>query len=297
MRALRGTVLLGLIVVALCAAVPGGAANTATFQDSTGEDPAAPDITTIVVSNDDAGMLTFKVNIPNRPQLTRDILVDMFVDTDNSAATGDPEALGADYAIELFAGEVALFKWDGTAFTRRVGDPPATSLIFQWQDGVTFKISAAELGNTKRLGFAIAVISGLIVDDVTGDIDGTNAKVDTAPAPGAGLFVYDVKLAPARLVFKSMTTSPTRPKAGKAYTVRLSATRSDTGAAIANGQVDCAARVGTKALQPKSEKFVARQAVCVFQLPANAKGKTIRGTITIIFEGKKLTRPFTAKIS
>src|SRR5437870_2602550 len=40
--------------------------NSATFQDSTGEDALAPDITTIVVSNDDAGMVSFRVNIPNR---------------------------------------------------------------------------------------------------------------------------------------------------------------------------------------------------------------------------------------
>ena len=60
---------------------PPGAANSVTYQDSTGENPAAPDITTIVVSNNDTGMMTFKINIPNRPQLTRDMLIDMLVDT------------------------------------------------------------------------------------------------------------------------------------------------------------------------------------------------------------------------
>ena len=50
MRALRGTLLLGLL--ALMAVVPAGASNTATFQDSTGE-PGVKDMTTVVVSNDD----------------------------------------------------------------------------------------------------------------------------------------------------------------------------------------------------------------------------------------------------
>jgi hypothetical protein len=36
--------------------------------------------------------------------------------------------------------------------------------------------------------------------------------------------------------------------------------------------------------------------VCVFTVPATAAGKTLRGTITIIFEGKRLARPFSAKI-
>src|SRR5687767_4588203 len=154
MRALRGTLLLGLLA-ALMVVVPAGASNTMTYQDSTGENPAAPDITTIVVSNNDAGMITFQINIPNRPQLTRDILVDMLIDTDSNPATGDPDNLGADYAIELFLGEVVLFKWDGTALTRRVGDPPAITLVYSWAGGVTIKISAAELGNTKKFGFGV----------------------------------------------------------------------------------------------------------------------------------------------
>jgi len=268
MRALRGTLLIGLLA-ALMAVVPAGAANTVTFQDSTGENPAAPDITTIVVSNDDVGMLTFRINIPNRPQLTRDMLVEVLVDTDANPATGDPDNLGADYAIELFVGEVALFKWDGTALTRRAGDPPATSLIYSWAGGVTIKISAAELGNTKKFGFAVIALSGIVVDDVTGETNFDNAVADAAPAT---------------------------PKAGKTFTVRMAATRSDSGAPIVNGRVDCTAKAGTRNVRPKSERFVGGQAVCVFTIPAGTKGKTLRGTIAMIFEGKKLTRPFGGKI-
>lgn len=296
MRTVRRALVLGLVALAV-AAVPAGASNTQTYQDSTGENPAAPDITTIVVSNDDAGMLTFQINIPNRPALTRDLLVDMLVDTDANPATGDPENLGADYAIELFLGEVALFKWDGTALTRRVGDPPATSLIYQYANGVTFKISAAELGNTKKLNFGVVAISGIVVNDTTGDLDFSAAVLDSAPASAAGLYPYEVKVAPARLELKSLTTTPAKPKAGKTYTVRMAATRSDTGATITGGTVTCVAKAGGKSLKPSSAKFVGGQAVCVFKIPATAKGQTLRGTITITFEGKKLARPFAGKIS
>ncbi len=296
MRTLRTVLLLGFLA-ALFAVVPAGASNTTTYQDSTGEDPLAPDITTVVVSNDDAGMLTFKINIPNRPQLARDIALDMFVDSDSNPATGDPGFLGADYVIELFLGEVSLFRWDGTDFTRRVGDPPATSLIYAWASGPTIKISAAELGNTKKFGFNVLAISGLVIDDVTGNIDRSNAKSDVAPAFSAGLYRYEVKIAPARLIAKKLSTTPTSPRAGKAYTVRLTATRSDTGATIVNGEVDCVAKAGGKALKPKSEKFVGGQAVCVFQIPAGTQGKTVRGTIKITFEGRSLTRPFAGKIA
>ena len=65
--------LLGLIALA-CVVLPAAVgaapvaatANTTTYTDSTGENPAAPDITTIVVSNNDAGIISFKINVPNR---------------------------------------------------------------------------------------------------------------------------------------------------------------------------------------------------------------------------------------
>ena len=293
MRTFRYVALLGF-VLALCA-VPAGAANKNTYQDSTGEAP--PDISTVVASNDDAGMITIRINVASLPVYTTDVAAEIYADTDNNATTGSQDIPGIDYVIQLFNGEVNLYKWDGTDFTRRFGDPPATTLIYQWANGVSIKISAAELGNTKTMRFLVDVISGITFDPATGNPDFTNSKVDFAPDLGKGFYTYEVKVAPAKLVAKKITTAPSTPKAGRSYTVRLSATRSDTNAAIVNGEVDCTAKVGGKALKPKSERFVGGQAVCVFQISAGTEGKTLRGTITIVFEGKKLTRPFTGKIS
>ena len=79
----RSAVTLGalLVLAATVVAMPTSAlaksararANSQTFTDSTGEDPNAPDITTIALSNDDAGLVTFKINISNRPALTADM--------------------------------------------------------------------------------------------------------------------------------------------------------------------------------------------------------------------------------
>src|ERR1700690_3643321 len=85
------------------------ASNSQTFQDSTGENPAAPDITTITVSNDDPGNIPFQVNISHRPALTPDMLILLYLDTDNNTSTGDPQAFGANYLIQLVPGEVDLF--------------------------------------------------------------------------------------------------------------------------------------------------------------------------------------------
>jgi hypothetical protein len=272
------------------------AANSVTFQDSTGEDPAAPDITTIVVSNDDAGILSFRVNVPNRPQFGQDIYVVLFVDTDSNSATGDPDLAGVDYVIELARSEVNLFRWDGESFSRRFGDPSAVTLSYAYSGGITVRISAAELGNTKKFNFIVEFDSGIAVDPVTGELDFTNAKGDVAPGGGVGLYPFEVKTAAARLVVQRLTTTPTRPVAGKLFSAKLRVTRSDTGAALKSGQVTCVGRVGRAALRAKTRRFVGSLAVCAWAIPATAKGKTFRGSVAVVFEGKRAVKAVSATI-
>jgi hypothetical protein len=79
-------------------------ANSASFTDPTGDalgDP--PDITAVTVSNDDAGILTFRLTFPNRPQLrqsptdpgARDF-VSLLFDNDRNGQTG---CAGAEFAV------------------------------------------------------------------------------------------------------------------------------------------------------------------------------------------------------
>src|SRR6185295_13766027 len=119
----RSAILVALValLVAVPAALGGStrdAANSTTFNDSVGEDVNAPDITSVVVSNDDAGLITFQVNISNRPALTPDMYMLVFLDTDQNASTGATDFIGAEYAIELDPGAVTLFQWNGTDFTQ-----------------------------------------------------------------------------------------------------------------------------------------------------------------------------------
>ena len=272
------------------------AANSTTYQDSSGENPAAPDITTLTTSNTDAGLVTFRVAIPNRPTLTQDMLLLLFVDTDANPQTGDPTSLGADYVVQVFGGEAALFRWDGTDFTRRAGDPPATSLIFAYQGGVSITISAAELGNTKKLGFAVIAISGVAIDPTTGDVDFTNSVADLAPASGAGLYQFEVKTTPARLVVKSLKPTPARPSAGRSFTLRLVAARSDTGAAVQNGRVTCLGRIGNARLKAQVQNVQGGAAVCTWAIPSTAKGKTFRGSVAVVFEGLRASQGYAGKI-
>jgi hypothetical protein len=74
------------------------------------------------------------------------------------------------------------------------------------------------------------------------------------------------------------------------------ATRADTGAVLSSGRVRCTARIGGLSVRPRLQRFDAGRAVCVFGIPADAAGKPIRGSITISFAGKKVTRAFSARV-
>jgi hypothetical protein len=289
---------LGIALVALPTVATGGTsaptratANSATFQDSTGEDPAAPDISTIVVSNDDAGTITFRVTIANRPTLTRDVAFFMFVDSDANQATGDPESLGADHIIQLLLGEVLLFRWDGSDYTLSATQ---SSLNFAWASGVTLRINASDLNNTRRFAFDTNAISGIVFDDLTGSIDCSACARDFAPT--IGFFTFDVKIAPPTLQIRRFTTTPARPAAGKSFTARLTAVRSDTGAVIQNGRVTCVGRAGAARLRVLVARVVAGAATCTWGIPPNARGKVFRGTVSISFEGLRATRSYSSRI-
>ena len=288
-------VALGIALVALPTVALGSTArassNSQSFPDSTGENPNAPDITSVDVSNDDAGNITFKVNISNRPALTADMAILIYLNTDQNSATGDPQSLGADYVIQLIPGAIGLFQWNGSDY---VAAQSQTSLIFSYDTtGPTIHISANDLGKTKAFGFLVEAISG-ITTDASGNPDLTNAQVDVAPDPGHGLYSYSV-LTKLTLTQTAFTTVPNPAKAGKRFTATMAATESDTGGPITSATIKCAATVGTKRL-PATHSLANGVVSCFFKLPKTAKGKTLHGTITITVQGTTLTKTYVVRI-
>jgi hypothetical protein len=278
------------------------AANSQTYMDSTGENPASPDIGQIVVSNTDAGMISFRFGIANRPQLGQDMVMLFYVDADNNAATGAPgpeDPPGSDYVFELLRGEIFLYRWDGTGFTRRFGDPSSVTLSFAYANGaLTVRISASELGNTRRLRFYVLLIGGIQYDPVTQEpfCPSSPCPSDDAPGGGAGLYPYQVIIAKPSLVVRKLATTPRAPTAGKRFTMKVTAARSDTNAIIRNGRVTCVGRAGNVRLKAQVARVVSGAVTCTWLIPANAKGKTFRGIATVRFEGLNATRSFSARI-
>jgi hypothetical protein len=282
--------------LALCAllllSVPAGASNSQTFADSTGEDPAAPDITSIVVSNDDAGLITFQINVSNRPSLTQDMLFVIFLDTDDNPGTGDNRTGGADYALQLVPGFADLFKWNGSDYAAA---PSQTSVVFSYAStGPTLKVSASDLGGSKAVNFSVDAVSGVTVDS-SGTPVLASAHTDSAPDPGHGMYAYKM-LTTVKLTVVSFTTSPSPAKAGKAFTATIGATENDTNAPIKKGTVGCHATLGGRPFADEGQGVLNGLAICAWKLPKAAKGKRFSGTVTVTVQGATVTRNFSVRV-
>lgn len=327
LRALSAVGGVGLVLLAPAGAVGGTAVsqplaqtaeNSATFQDATGEDPGAPDITRVVVSNDDKGELSFRVDVPSHPALTEDMRIFLWFDYDDHATTGLDE--GLDHLLVVDVGTVG-FGAAGLAFCGYT--PPScgvvqgwrgfgehVSLRFSYQNGVAvFSLDAAKLsrqepfriGSLKRFRFWVKVESGVRYDPITRRWDFTNWRRDVAPTdppPGRAFpardqfWIYESR----PLLVKDFSTAPARPRAEKPFALRLAAINSDTGAALTSGAVSCSSTIGGKPLRPRSRGFVGERAVCTFAIPANAKGRTFRSTLSVHSSGTKLTRSVSGRV-
>ena len=291
------TLVLGVALLSMPALALGGdarhASNSATFADSTGEDAAAPDITSVTVANDDAGLITFTVNVANRPALTADMYFLVFVDSDKNTNTGSTDSLGADYVIQLIPGAVDLFQWNGTTFAHA---PSQASLTFSYAPtGPVIKISAADLNKTKSFNFAVVAAAGFAVD-ANGNPDFTNEHRDYAPDLGHGFNTYNV-MTKLVLTVTAFTTAPKPAKAGRTFSASLAANENDTAGPVQTGTVGCSASVAGKRLIVVTHAVRNGVAVCVWRVPRTAKGRIVRGLITLTVRGTSVTRGFSARIT
>jgi len=265
------------------------AGNSQSYPDSVGEDPNAPDITGIDVSNDDAGLITFHVKISNRPTFTSDMVLLAWIDKDNNPATGDPKFGGADDVIQIVPGAVGLFDWNGNPVSSQ------TSVTYSYDpSGATFTVSSADLGGVKTIRFVVGAFSG-VTTDANGNADFTNAHADFAPDPGHGLYSYDV-LTKLTLKTVAFTTAPKPARAGARFSASLAGTESDTGGPIKKATITCIARVKGVGIRA-THSLTNGVATCYWKLPKKAKGKTLRGTIVVTVQGTTLTKSFSVKIA
>lgn len=277
---------LGAALLAVPAALGSGSQS---FADSIGEDAQAPDITSVNVSNDDSANITLKVNISNRPALTQDMLILIFMNTDQNLATGAPQD-GSDYVLQLVAGSVGLFQWNGSDYTFAQSQ---ASLTYSYDaTGATIHINGADLSNTKGFSFSVVAQSGITYDASGNPTNLDSAPFDAAPDPGHGTYSYKL-VVKVRLKQTAFTTTPA--KAGARFSASLAATESDTSAAVTAGSVTCKGVVGTTRVAA-THSLRNGVATCNWKLPKTAKKKLFHGTITIASQGATLTKNFSVRV-
>ena len=259
-----------------------GAAQTAeadvSFTDPAGDSGTAPDVTAVTAANDAAGSLTFTVRT-NQPTLVPDAAVFLVFDLDQNPQTGSS---GVESLFVISSDGWQFLRWNGSQFAA----PNAASANASYANGLaTFKITKADLGAPEKFSFW----AESYLFDANGNVVGEDAAPD-------GTAVYQYTFArPLTLRAGTATAVPARPRAGRAFAVRARVTRGDTGGPLASGAVTCTVRVGTARIRAAG-RVSAGVAVCTMAIPKTAKGKLVRGTMKVTFQGVSTTKTFSYRV-
>jgi hypothetical protein len=268
--------LVATAALALSAAHIAGADSS--YNDPAGDSGTAPDITAVTAANDAAGSLTFTVRT-NQPALAADAVIDIAFDTDQNSQTGGS---GVEYIFLMSASRWEFMRWDGTNFVA-AGAPSANG---SYANGVvTFKVSKADLGGVEKFSFWS--------DAFQVDSNGNLIAEDTAPN-GSDVYLY-THSKPLTLRASTATSTPAKPVAGKAFTVGTRVTRGDNGAALGSGTVACTVRVGAAPLRATG-RVSNGVAVCAMKLPKTARGKLVKVTVKVTFQGVSTTSTYSARV-
>lgn len=308
---LKGRGLVVAVVAGLVTLVGSGVAlSDTTFTDPPGDSGAAPDITQLVVLNDLAGTITLRVT--TALPIGDASLIFIGLDADSNPSTGD---FGDEYLLAAgLGGFTRIEKWDGTNWVKTTV-PSLVSVISG--NVVELRIARQDVGIVTSFGVSAAAAlfdandKFVTEDDApdsgqwiyvlafpqcsNGKDDDRDGKVDSqdlgCSSPSDILESDD----PVTLRSSKVIVSPTQPRAGKKVLVSAPITRVETGLGISSGTARCVARVGATTLKGVGNVGSGR-ASCRFTMPAAAKGKTARGTMTVTHLARTAVIPFTFRV-
>ena len=276
-----------MLVVAAAAAVSlllaAGAGAEQRYSDPSGDSGGAPDVTSVVVANDAAGVISVRIT-SNQTTLAADAGLFLGVDSDRNNATGEG---GVDYLLVLDGSDQSydLGRWNGSDYDFAVA---SDSVSASYESGVlVIRVSRSDLGGTT--GFRFVIVSAQYSGDEIVALD---------EVPDAGVFEYALTATAPPLALRAGTPTavPARPTAGKPFAVRVQITRTDTGRRLTSGRVACVVTVGGVRVRATGG-FAAGLARCSLVVPPKAKGKTLRGTMTVTFSGKRVTKSFSYRVA
>jgi hypothetical protein len=260
-----------------------------TVLDAEDDEDAAPDISTIAVSDAASGVITFRVTTSNYGTLGQDKLVGL-----GFSLLGRPG--GNDEMFVTYQGgeNTIVVEREINGFLTQ--DTPPDRVTAEFADGLlTIAVHRSELDNVAAFRF------GVVTADLVGDGEGEGEDaiggieaVDLAPEglDTGSLFVYKLtNPPPIRLSAGRPSGVPASPRSGKPFTVNVVVTRTDTGKAVRRGSVSCAAFVGSARVKA-SGGFRAGKARCSLIVPSEKRSSRVRGTMTIRAAGASVRSRF-----
>ena len=278
------------IVAALCLAGATAASGTETFDDPVGDAPAAaPDITSVTVANDDHGLITFRIAVANRSELGPDDAIAVPFATDDVGRFGVRED-GANFILVLdgTSGPL-LLRWNGDDMVDAA--PRPASLTGSFAGGVaTLTVGQEDLAP----GFPDLSLPVQLQFYALGiAFNGSNVVAEDQ-VPNASDQLLPYRLAEPRRSVVTYFRPPTA-KAGAPVAVRLGAAWSDSGRVFEPTKLICRAAVGRAPLRVARSR-IAGYGSCSWSLPKSVRGKTLRGSITLVVAGSSVTRSFSTRV-
>jgi len=254
----------------------------AAFTDAAGDHDGAPDIASVRASDARDGWISIAVTTPNYAELPDDTALLISIDRDNHPSTGDS---GAEVLLTASGGQVSLQRWDSKTKSWVDDAAPTRARVRNSGNVFTVEVHESELDNTPRFGFAVVSLDLNLDAEVVRGVDF---------APDDGLFYqYTLANKPALLLTATkLFATPSRPTAGRHFTVNLGVRRSDTSKGITSGTVDCKVLVKNRRV-PAKGSVAGGGAHCALVVPPRTSHALLRGTITAHSGGKSVSQHFT----
>jgi hypothetical protein len=258
------------------------------FPDPAGDHDAAPDITSISVSDTAAGIIEVRVATPNYQILPGDKIIGVGFDLEGRPA-------GADDIFVAYASGPNSVQVDREESGILAPSELPNTASAAFEDGVlTLSVHRDELDGAALVG--VAVVSFDLVGDGESegqDFEGDVEALDTAPDDLMGpLYAYRLTNRPrVQLRVTEALRSPTRPRAGGRFSYSIVVRRLDTYRVVRRGSVTCSVFISGKRVRTTG-RFVGGRANCSLLMPAKSDSSTLRGTVTVRAAGAVVRSTF-----
>jgi hypothetical protein len=266
-----------LAAVLMAALVLAPGASPGTYADKSGDSGSAGDITGIDVAADKAsGQMIFRLAGSNLSTSSNDLTF-LFIDSDANPLTGNVGLLGADYGFAVDDTSYEFMHWNGSGWAEA---PNSTVRVMGGGSSLMVSVNRSELGNTSDVNLWARSFN--VVDK----------KSDTAPDDG--VYNYSVDANGPDIQSVDLKTAPAvGPKHGKKFVVTPTGLKLPAGGPIADQPPDsysCTAKLGQRALRGSGT------GACTFALPKKSRGKQLRVSVTVNYEGASKSFTYSFKV-